>query len=67
MTYSQAYIDGIKEGRQYLNRFKCNKHDMQDNIDNIKSTMKGFSVGPVKDMLKGELDFWKAQIKKATK
>ena len=60
---TQEYIDGICEGREYKKRFNPDRQDIDRIIQNIRETMKMFSGGPVKDMLRGELDFWKNQIK----
>lgn len=61
MTVTQSYIDGIKEGRSYMREYAPSREDVVSIMDNLKSTMKAFSAGPVKDLLKGELDFWKGQ------
>jgi len=60
---TQEYIDGILEGREYKKRFNPDRQDIDRIIENIRETMKIYRPGPVKDMLRGELDFWKAQIK----
>lgn len=61
---SQAYILGIKEGRALLTATPdLDRADILDIIDNLTSTIKrGFS-GDVADMLRGERDFWKNQLK----
>ncbi len=63
-TTTQAYIMGIKEGRAMLTATPdLDRADMIDILDNITSTLKrGFS-GDVADMLRGERDFWKNQLK----
>ena len=65
VTVSKEYLDGIVDGREYLNRFKPNLEETRRILANIRETMHMFSPGPVKDSLKGERDFWINQIKKA--
>lgn len=62
MTVTAEYLEGIKEGRAYLKRFEPDQEAMVLIVDNIERTMKLFSAGPVKDMLRGERDFWRNQI-----
>jgi len=65
-TISQEYLMGIKEGRETLEKYGTDNFSIQERIDNLKSTLKGFSkTSPVGQMLLGELDFWKNQAKKA--
>lgn len=62
-TVSHAYITGIKEGRELLKQnpnYNCD--DIQAIIENTNDTLKGFT-GDVADMLRGERDFWKHQLK----
>ena len=62
---TQEYLAGIKEGREILETYGIETITIQERIDNIKSTLKGFSKdSPVGQMLLGELDFWKLQQKK---
>ena len=62
---TQEYLAGIKEGREILKTYGIEKITIQERIDNLKSTLKGFGkVSPVGQMLLGELDFWKHQQKK---
>lgn len=57
------YLMGIKEGRETLNKYGNNGITVQERIENIKSTLKGFSGNStVGQMLKGELDFWNNQL-----
>ena len=62
-TVSQYYLDGIKEGREVFKR-----EGMQyakEHLANLSSTIVGFSAAsPVGQMLRGERDFWKNQMKK---
>lgn len=57
------YIEGIKEGRDWLKR-----HGMADaaaHLDNLTRTARTFDAqSPVGQMLRGERDFWRNQIKK---
>ena len=64
MNVSQEYVNGIKDGREYFKRFAPSESEIKDIIANIRATMKEFSSGPVKDMFKGERDFWSLQLKK---
>lgn len=61
---SMYYIEGIKEGRASFD-----KHGIsiaRDELANLTSTIKGFAASsPVGQMLRGERDFWKNQIKRA--
>lgn len=61
-TYTAAYIMGINEGRE---RFE--KHGLSianDEIENLNSTIKGFAASSeVGQMLRGERDFWRNQVK----
>lgn len=62
---TQEYLAGIKEGREILKTYGIETITIQERIDNLKSTLKGFSnASPVGQMLLGELDFWKNQQKK---
>lgn len=64
-TISQEYLMGIKEGREILEKYGTENFSVQERIDNLKSTLKGFlKNSPVGQMLLGELDFWKNQAKK---
>jgi hypothetical protein len=65
---TQAYIMGIKEGRALLTACPgLDRVEILDILDNITSTLKrGFS-GDVADMLRGERDFWKNQLKEGVK
>jgi hypothetical protein len=63
-TVTTEYLAGIREGREYLNSHKPDVQEMTLILANVRETAKLFSAGPVKDMLKGERDFWINQIKK---
>lgn len=62
-TVTAEYIQGIKDGRQWFKRFEPDMQMMNDNVRNIKETMRTFGAGPVKDMLRGELHFMQQAIK----
>lgn len=62
---SDAYILGIKEGRSFLsNNPGMTKDDMQSAMANCSSNMASHSQ-PMKDIFKGQRDFWRNQIKNA--
>lgn len=59
---SQFYIEGIKEGRASLKR--NGPSVAKDELDNLNRTIKGFPASsPVGQLLRGERDFWRNQIK----
>lgn len=65
LQVSYWYIEGIKEGRKCLDEWGTEGVSAQEQIDNIKETLKRFSASsPVGQMLRGELDFWKNQAKR---
>lgn len=65
-TVTAEYLMGIKEGRELLRKYGTESITIQDRIDNLKRTMKGFPTStPVGQMLRGELDFWRNQAKRA--
>jgi len=62
-----AYLDGIAEGRSFLNAnpsVKGDKTTMQMLMRNAQDCMRTHS-GAMKDCFRGERDFWNNQIKKA--
>jgi hypothetical protein len=61
-TVTEAYIMGVRDGREYQTRFKPGLLDMRNLRDNLQFTMSLFDAGEVKDHLKGERDFWDNQI-----
>lgn len=63
-TVSAEYLDGIREGRDYLRRFQPTRDDMQRLLENCSDTLRGFNGGPVADLLRGERDFWRHQLAK---
>lgn len=64
-SYSMEYLDGIKAGRELKRVNNPDLVDMRDYLRNCEATMREFSAGPVRDMLKGVRDFWRNQIKLA--
>lgn len=65
---TQEYLDGILEGRAYLRRWEPTLADMRDVLANVVQTAKGFEASsPCGQMLRGERDFWRGQIKRAEK
>lgn len=67
-TVTNEYLMGIKEGREWMEKYGDDPIEIQENIDGLESTLKGFNRNsPVGQMLLGELDFWKLQQKKAEK
>lgn len=64
MQYSESYILGIKEGRSFLTHNPdLTVQDMRDCADSCKRLARDFSQ-PMKDVFKGQRDFWINQIKK---
>lgn len=63
-TISEEYLMGISEGRHLLMTNNPDLQDMRAFLNSCEATMKEFGPGPVKDMLKGERDFWRLQISK---
>lgn len=62
--YSAAYLDGIKEGRAMLQKYGADI--AQQELENLDSTIRKFAASnPVGQMLRGERDFWRNQVKKA--
>ena len=63
-TVTAEYLEGIKEGRA---AFK--QHGLSiahDELANLNNTIKGFAASsPVGQMLRGERDFWRNQLKRA--
>ena len=62
-TVTAHYLDGIREGRAWLR-----EHGMADaraHLDNLTRTARTFDAqSPVGQMLRGERDFWRNQIKR---
>ncbi len=63
-SVSPYYIEGIKDGRAIY--IKEGLAFVSERIDNLKRTIKGFAASsPAGQMLRGELDFWRNQVKRA--
>jgi hypothetical protein len=62
-TVSAEYLMGIREGRELFDRSKPDLAMMREFLASTIATAQEFSAGPVKDMLKGERDFWRHRIK----
>lgn len=60
-TITRAYILGIKEGRSLLKAYP--DIDKQSALDTARKLARQHS-GDMKDMFRGEADFWKNQLKK---
>lgn len=63
-TVTQEYLMGIREGRQALRTYGMSVASAH--LDNLNRTIKNFDASsPVGQMLRGERDFWRNQIKNA--
>jgi hypothetical protein len=61
-TVSESYILGIKSGRSYRNRFPDETiDDMVVHRNSCQRLIRAYSQ-PMKDVFKGERDFWRNQI-----
>lgn len=61
---SDSYIQGIKEGRSFLqNNPDLTREEMQSCAAQCARLMRDH-VQPLRDMFKGERDFWRNQLKK---
>lgn len=62
-TVTAEYLDGIREGRAMLRADPtCDKRAI---LANVEATIKGFAASsPVGQLLRGERDFWRNQIRK---
>ncbi|KAK1548910.1 hypothetical protein Q3G72_018810 [Acer saccharum] len=62
-TVTAEYIMGIKEGREYFDTHGSS--NVVEILANLNSTIKGFAAAtPVGQVLRGERDFWKNQLRK---
>lgn len=60
---TQDYLNGIREGRAWLRDYGMD--GAQEHLDNLTATARTFDAqSPVGQMLRGERDFWRDQIKK---
>lgn len=64
---TQSYLLGIKEGRSHLKKYPELLQDIQTMKTIARSSyqLAKHHSGEMKEMFKGEYDFWKNQIKKA--
>lgn len=63
-SVTQEYLMGIREGRQALRTYGMGV--AHAHLDNLNRTIKNFDASsPVGQMLRGERDFWRKQIKNA--
>lgn len=63
-TVTQEYLMGIRDARQLFLRYGAD--DAHAHLANINLTLKAFDASsPVGQMLRGERDFWRNQIKTA--
>lgn len=61
-TVTQEYLAGICEGREIFKREGLAY--AHDHIAILRTTSKGFAASsPVGQMLRGELDFWRNQLR----
>jgi hypothetical protein len=62
-TYSVHYIEGIKEGREWVSEYGLD--GISEHLAATQATYKAFGPqSPVGQLLKGEIDFLKNWIKK---
>lgn len=63
-TVTEEYLMGIREGRAMLKKYGM--EIAHEELDNLTRTARTFTASsPVGQMLRGERDFWRNQIKKA--
>ena len=62
-SVSTYYLMGISEARAVLR--KNGMEVAREELDNVNRTLRGFDASsPVGQMLRGERDFWRNQLKK---
>ncbi|KOR22957.1 hypothetical protein [Burkholderia cenocepacia] len=62
-TVTAEYLMGISEGRMRFEQYGLSI--AADELDNLDRTIKGFGAGtPVGQMLRGERDFWRNQVRR---
>jgi hypothetical protein len=65
-TITSEYLEGILDGRAWLDKYGMD--GAQVHLDSLERTARTFSASsPVGQMLRGERDFWRNQIKKQSK
>ena len=63
-TVTAEYLEGIREGRAWLRKYGAD--DAAALLDNLNRTCRMFDASSaVGQMLRGERDFWRNQVKKA--
>lgn len=63
-TVTSSYLDGIAEGREYLNKYGAD--DAAAHVANLEACCREFGPSnPVGQLYRGERDFWRNQLKKA--
>lgn len=65
-TVTAEYVQGIADARDLWRMMPpCDRiTEALAVLANIEATMRTFSPGPVKDLLRGERDFWRNQVKR---
>ena len=67
-TITQAYLRGIREGRETLQQFErdgiANLETARAALANCKELLGMGFADEMRDSFRGERDFWKNQIKK---
>ena len=62
-TVTAEYLDGIREGRAWLNAHGAD--DARALLDNLERAACMFDAqSPVGQMLRGERDFWRLRVKR---
>ncbi len=68
-TVTAEYLEGIRDGRATLRKLQSESpdtiaQDIRDEYESCKRTARTFDAqSPVGQMLRGERDFWRNQIK----
>ena len=75
-TVTQEYLEGIRDARATLRKIQSGQDScysaaelpefMQSEVEALNRTIEGFNASsPVGQMLRGERDFWRNQIKRS--
>jgi len=65
-TVSESYLLGIAEGRELLRQYgPWSRDDMQRMAENLHDLARQGFAPEMRDMFKGERDFWRNQLRKA--
>lgn len=63
---SEEYLMGIREGREWFKKYGMD--EAAAHLDNLTRTARTFAASsPVGQMLRGERDFWRNQVRRAGK